>query len=69
MSFLTRRAANVPIVVALNKVDLPDTERTARADRTVAQNVLAAEWGGDIEVVRTSGLTGAGLARICWTRC
>jgi translation initiation factor IF-2 len=55
------RAANVPIVVALNKIDLPDRNEQRVLQDLAAQNVLAAEWGGDVEVVRTSGLTGQGV--------
>lgn len=55
------RAANVPIVVALNKSDLPDRNEQRALQDLAAQNVLASEWGGDIEVVRTSGLTGLGV--------
>jgi translation initiation factor IF-2 len=55
------RAAGVPIIVALNKIDLPDRNEQRVLQDLAAQNVLAAEWGGDIEVVRTSGLTGVGV--------
>jgi translation initiation factor IF-2 len=55
------KAAGVPIVVALNKCDLPDRNEQRVLQELAAQNVLASEWGGDVEVVRTSGLTGQGL--------
>jgi translation initiation factor IF-2 len=55
------RAAGVPIVVALNKVDLPDKDEQRVLTDLMAHQLLAAEYGGDTEVVRTSGLTGAGL--------
>ncbi|MGQ0635478.1 MAG: translation initiation factor IF-2 [Planctomycetaceae bacterium] len=55
------RAAKVPIVVALNKFDLPDRNEQRVLQDLAGQNLLAAEWGGDTEVVRTSGLTGQGL--------
>jgi len=58
------RAANAPMVVALNKVDLPDRNEQRVLTELSAQNVLAAEWGGDIEVIRTSGLTGEGLPEL-----
>jgi translation initiation factor IF-2 len=56
------RAAGVPLVVAMNKIDLPDVNEQRVLQDLAAQNVLAAEWGGDIEVVRTSGLTGKGVS-------
>ena len=55
------RAAGVPIVVALNKVDLPDRNEQRVLQDLAGQNLLAAEWGGDTEVVRTSGATGQGI--------
>ena len=55
------RAAGVPIVVALNKSDLPDKNEQRVLQDLASQNLLCAEWGGDTEVVRTSGLTGMGL--------
>src|SRR5262249_9526999 len=58
------RAANVPMVVAMNKIDLPDRNEQRVLTDLSAQNVLAAEWGGDVEVVRTSGLTGQGLPEL-----
>jgi translation initiation factor IF-2 len=55
------RAAGVPIVVALNKIDLPGVNENKVLQELSAQNVLPAEWGGDVEVVKTSGLTGIGV--------
>lgn len=55
------RAAGVPIVVAMNKVDLPDRNEQRVLQDLATQNLLAAEWGGDTEVVRTSGSTGQGI--------
>ncbi|MDD3117960.1 MAG: translation initiation factor IF-2 [Victivallales bacterium] len=55
------RAAKVPIIVAINKMDLPD----ANADKVLLhmqQNGLMSEdWGGDIAAIRVSALTGMGL--------
>ncbi len=55
------RAAEVPIVVAINKVDLPnaDTERVKR--QLAEQNLLIEEWGGDIISVPMSALGGEGV--------
>src|SRR4051812_21086867 len=55
------RAAEVPIVVAVNKIDLPD----ANPDRVLAElateGLQPAEWGGDVEVSRVSAREGTGL--------
>lgn len=58
------RAANAPLVVALNKIDLPERNEQRVLTELSSHNVLAAEWGGDVEVIRTSGLTGQGLPEL-----
>jgi translation initiation factor IF-2 len=58
------RAAGVPVVVALNKIDLPDVNEQRALQDLAANNLLAAEWGGDVEVVRTSGMTGKGVPEL-----
>lgn len=58
------KAAEVPMVVAMNKVDLPDRNEQRVLTDLSTHNVLASEWGGDVEVVRTSGLTGQGLPEL-----
>ncbi len=48
------KAANVPIVVAINKVDKPEAQ-IERVKRQLSENGLApAEWGGDTEIVEVS---------------
>lgn len=55
------RAAGVPIVVALNKIDRPDANEQAVLGQLAAQGLNPVEWGGDTEVVRTSATTGQGI--------
>ena len=55
------RAAEVPILVAMNKIDLPEKNEQRVLQDLAGQNLLAAEWGGDTEVVRTSGQSGQGI--------
>ncbi|MDX2043144.1 MAG: translation initiation factor IF-2 [Acidobacteriota bacterium] len=48
------RAAKVPIIVAINKVDKPDAN-TERVKKELAdRNVLWSNWGGDVEMVEVS---------------
>ncbi|MDR3110398.1 MAG: translation initiation factor IF-2 [Planctomycetaceae bacterium] len=55
------KAAGVPIVVALNKMDLPGANPD-RAIQGLAQNeLIPSDWGGDTEIVRCSALTGDGV--------
>ena len=56
------KAAKVPIVVAVNKVDKP----TARPDRVREQlsklGLVPEEWGGDVVMVDVSAKTGQGIS-------
>ena len=54
-------AAGVPIVVALNKCDLPGADVNAAMSQLSANELLPSEWGGDTEVVKTSAITGEGI--------
>lgn len=55
------KAANVPIIVALNKCDLPDINEQKVLTELSQHGILPSEWGGDVEVVRVSALTGTGV--------
>lgn len=55
------RAAGVPIVVAMNKIDRTDSNPDMVLGQLAAQNLNPVEWGGDVEVVRTSATTGQGI--------
>jgi translation initiation factor IF-2 len=61
------RAANVPVVVALNKIDLPDRNEPRVLQELAQKELLVAEYGGDTELVRTSGLTGKGIEELLET--
>ncbi len=54
------KAAGVPIVVAMNKIDRADANPDMVLGQLAAQGLNPVEWGGDIEVIRTSAITGAG---------
>ncbi len=55
------KAANVPIVVALNKIDLPSADPNRVLTQLTEHQLVPSEWGGDVEVVRTSAITGEGM--------
>ena len=61
------RAAQVPIVVALNKIDLPGGNPQRAFEQLAANELLPTEWGGDTEVIKTSALTGEGLSELLET--
>ena len=55
------KAAEVPIVVAINKMDLPGAD-PERVKRQLSENELLVEdWGGDIISVNVSARTGEGI--------
>ncbi|MDT8301510.1 MAG: translation initiation factor IF-2, partial [Sedimentisphaerales bacterium] len=55
------KAAGVPIIVALNKIDLPGCDINRIYSRLSEQELTPAEWGGETEVVKTSAITGEGI--------
>src|SRR5262249_42184721 len=65
------KAAEVPIVVALNKIDLPNVDSASTISKVYGelsqQGLHPVEWGGDIEVVRTSATTGQGIPDLLQT--
>jgi len=55
------RAAGVPIIVAVNKIDLPDADPTRVKQQLLEHQIVTEEWGGQEIVVEISALTGDGL--------
>ena len=59
------KAAGVPIVVALNKIDLPNVDNPSNINKIYGelsqQGLNPVEWGGDTEIVKTSASTGLGI--------
>ena len=55
------KAAGVPVVVALNKIDLPGVDENRILGQLAEKGLSPHEWGGDTEVVRTSAITGQGI--------
>jgi translation initiation factor IF-2 len=61
------RAAEVPIVVALNKIDLPGVNVDRVYQGLSTNELLPSEWGGDVEVVKTSATKGTGIDELLET--
>lgn len=55
------RAANVPIIVALNKIDKPEANPDRVMQELATLNVVPEEWGGDVQFLKVSAKTGAGI--------
>jgi translation initiation factor IF-2 len=61
------KAAGVPIVVAMNKIDLPGADPNRVMTQMTEHGLTPSEWGGDVEVVRTSAITGQGMDELLET--
>ena len=55
------RAANIPIIVAVNKMDLPDANEEKVKQELMKYNVVPEEWGGDTIFVPISAKTKMGI--------
>jgi translation initiation factor IF-2 len=55
------KAGNVPIVVALNKIDKPEANAERVKQDLAAREVVPEEWGGDTMFVEVSAKTGQGI--------
>src|SRR5690606_16956508 len=55
------RAADVPIIVALNKIEKPDANPDRVKQQLADQGLIPEEWGGDTVVVPVSALRRQGL--------
>jgi translation initiation factor IF-2 len=58
------RAAGVPIVVAVNKMDKPEANPERVMQELVAEEVVPEEWGGDTQFVQVSAKTGQGIDQL-----
>jgi len=55
------KAAKVPIVVAINKIDRPNSDPERVKRQLAEQDLLVEDWGGDVISVALSALTGEGI--------
>ena len=55
------KAGNVPIVVAVNKIDKPEANPERIRQELAAEGVVPEEWGGDAMFVDVSAKTGQGV--------
>jgi translation initiation factor IF-2 len=61
------KAANVPIIVAINKIDLPDGNPDRIKQTLAGHGLNPEEWGGDTMYVPVSAKTGKGLDQLLET--
>ncbi|MEO8347219.1 MAG: translation initiation factor IF-2, partial [Betaproteobacteria bacterium] len=58
------KAANVPLVVAINKIDKPEANPDRVKQELVSESVLPEEYGGDVQFIKVSAKTGDGIDRL-----
>jgi len=56
------RAAGVPIIVAVTKIDIPNSDIDKVYRQLSEHNLLVEAWGGDTIAVPLSGITGEGVS-------
>ncbi|MCP4837853.1 MAG: GTP-binding protein, partial [Planctomycetes bacterium] len=61
------KAAEVPIVVAMNKIDLEGVDSNRVMTQLTEHQLTPSEWGGDVEVVPTSAIKGIGMDELLET--
>lgn len=58
------KAAGVPLIVAVNKIDKPDADPDRVKNELAQEDVIPEEWGGDTIFVNVSAHTGQGVDRL-----
>ena len=55
------RAANVPLIIAINKIDKESADSEKVTNELSAAGVIPEAWGGDTQFIEVSAQTGAGI--------
>ncbi|MCA9390039.1 translation initiation factor IF-2 [candidate division WWE3 bacterium] len=58
------KAAGVPIILALNKIDLPTAQAMKVKQELVQHEIITEDLGGDVVAVEVSALTGEGVENL-----
>lgn len=58
------RAAGVPVIVAINKIDRPDAQPERVAQELASEGLTPEEWGGESLFVNVSAQTGDGIDKL-----
>jgi translation initiation factor IF-2 len=61
------KAADVPIVVAINKIDREEANPDRVKQQLSEQDLIPSDWGGDTEMVPVSALSGQGIDELLET--
>jgi translation initiation factor IF-2 len=58
------KAAGVPLVVAINKIDLPDADQEGVKQQLTQHNIVVEDYGGETVAVPISAKTGEGVDKL-----
>ena len=58
------KAAEVPLLVAINKIDKPNADPRMVRQKLSGVGVMVEDWGGDVGVVEVSATKGTGLTQL-----
>jgi translation initiation factor IF-2 len=61
------KSANVPVLIAINKVDLPDVNLDLAKSGLAEHGLVVTDYGGDIEAVEISAKSGKGVDKLLET--
>ena len=61
------KAAEVPLIVAINKIDLEGADADRVTNELAAKDVVPEEWGGETQFIKVSAITGE-ESICCWKR-
>ena len=61
------KTANIPMIVAINKIDKPQAEPDKILQQLAEHNVLPEAWGGDAIICKISAKTGEGIDKLLET--
>lgn len=58
------KAAQVPVIVAINKMDLEGADPDRVTNELAAKDVVPEDWGGDTQFIKVSAMTGDGVDQL-----
>ena len=58
------KASNVPLVVAINKMDKEGADADRAKNELSAMEVIPEDWGGDVQFIEVSAITGQGVENL-----
>lgn len=61
------KSANIPMIVAINKMDKPQANPDRILQQLAEHNVLPEAWGGDAIICKISAMTGEGIDKLLET--